>query len=76
MNIEKVEAAFRTLLHSWGSDTPPEATWAANEMMEAIIHPKPLKHTLLEMYSKECENLTEQEHEDMYTNFFNQIKGN
>lgn len=22
--------AMRTLLHSWGSDTPPEAIWAAN----------------------------------------------
>lgn len=26
--------ALSTLLHSWGSDTPPEAIWAANEFVD------------------------------------------
>ncbi len=26
--------ALSTLLFSWGGDTPPEAVWAANEMLE------------------------------------------
>lgn len=26
--------AIKTLLYSWGSDTPSEATWAANELLD------------------------------------------
>jgi len=28
--------ALITLLHSWGSDTPAEATWAANELLDWV----------------------------------------
>ena len=40
MVLEYVEKAFKTLLYSWGGDTPPEAVWAANEFMEAILFPE------------------------------------
>ncbi len=36
-NIEEFFLAFSTLLHSWGGDTPSEATWAANEMIDWIV---------------------------------------
>lgn len=26
--------AFKTLLWSWGGDTPPEAIWTANELLD------------------------------------------
>ena len=28
---------FRTLLHTWGGDTPSEATWAANELIDFLV---------------------------------------
>jgi hypothetical protein len=31
---DKFVEALSTLLHSWGGDTPPEATWAANELLD------------------------------------------
>lgn len=31
---DKFLAAIRTLMWSWGGDTPPDAVWAANEMIE------------------------------------------
>lgn len=32
----KIYKAFNTLLYSWGSDTPPEAIWAANDFLESF----------------------------------------
>lgn len=26
--------SLSTLFHSWGSDTPPEVTWGANELLD------------------------------------------
>lgn len=36
-NIEEFFKALATLLHTWGGDTPKEATWAANEMIDWIV---------------------------------------
>ena len=36
-NIEEFFLALSTLLHSWGGDTPAEATWSANEMIDWIV---------------------------------------
>ena len=35
-NGKLLKTALSTLLHSWGSDTPPEAVWAYNEMIGFI----------------------------------------
>ena len=40
MKLAHIKEAFKTLLYSWSSDAPPEATWAANEFMEAILFPE------------------------------------
>ena len=34
---EKLELAFNTLEHTWGGDTPAEATWAANEFIDWLV---------------------------------------
>ena len=34
MDVQLFKEAMNTLLSSWGSDTPPEAIWAANEFMD------------------------------------------
>lgn len=33
-NVDSFCEAITTLLYSWGGDTPPEATWAANELLK------------------------------------------
>jgi len=33
-NKEAFIKALSTLFHSWGSDTPPEVIWGANELLE------------------------------------------
>ena len=33
---KKLISAINTLLHSWGSGTPPEAIWALNEFIEFL----------------------------------------
>jgi len=32
-NPAEFKKALRTLLHSWGSDTPPEVIWGLNDMI-------------------------------------------
>lgn len=70
-NKEQLVQAFKTLLHSWGGDTPAEAIWAANEMMAAItgVEENQLQFTLEEEPHFE----TEKEYEMMWNNFFNQL---
>lgn len=36
VNKKKLKKAIDTLMYSWGGDTPQEATWAFNELMEAF----------------------------------------
>ena len=36
MNYELVEKFLSTLFHSWASDTPQEAVWAANDFLMII----------------------------------------
>lgn len=36
LNKKKLKNAVNTLLYAWGGDTPPEAIWAFNELMEAL----------------------------------------
>jgi len=35
-NKQSFLQAINTLLFSWGSDTPPEAIWAANELLDWV----------------------------------------
>ena len=35
-NIKKLKSIIRTLLCSWGGDTPPEVVWALNELIELL----------------------------------------
>lgn len=69
---EKLVSAFDTLVYSWGSDTPNEATWAANEMMEAITG-KDNVYVLLDKESEAFDALSETEQELMYENFISQL---
>lgn len=36
MDYATVESFLSTLFHSWGSDAPAEATWAANDFLKII----------------------------------------
>lgn len=69
---EKIEAAFNTLLFSWGSDIPNEIIWSANEMMEAITG-KENVYTLYETGSEDFQLLSETEQEEMFKNFLSQL---
>ena len=43
--LPKLSTCFQTLLFSWGSDTPPEAIWAANEFLNyQKLFNKELRH--------------------------------
>lgn len=35
--IKQMKGIFSTLLHSWGGDSPVEAVWTANELMEFFL---------------------------------------
>lgn len=39
----KFKEAMGTLCYSWGGDTPPEAVWTANELMELYCEMNMLK---------------------------------
>lgn len=36
MKIELIEEFLSTLFFSWGSDAPPEVTWAANDFLKIL----------------------------------------
>jgi len=53
---------FTTLLYSWGSDTPPEATWAANDFLKLLsaTHKELIGLEFKESYSDaDCEEHNE-----------------
>ncbi len=43
-NKKKLIGVLNTLIMSWGSDTPPEAVWAANELIDFIESETDLKN--------------------------------
>jgi len=59
MNHNKLQEAFDTLLYSWRSDTPPEAIWAANLFMQALLDTDNLPVILKEDFDEEDESNSE-----------------
>ena len=55
-SLKKLEETFETLLNSWGSDTPPEAIWTANNFLEFMILYWELEWNMDEKYFKEEED--------------------
>ena len=56
INIEALRSAFTTLIHSWGSEAPSEAIWAANEFA-AVLCPEFKEFFVEEIFSDPNEEI-------------------
>jgi hypothetical protein len=68
-NKKEFFAMLSTLLGSWGGDTPPEATWTANELVDWVE-----KEFGVKVESRFAEAYDEKAEEDHNDNVIEELK--
>jgi hypothetical protein len=68
----RFECFFGTLFHSWGGDTPQEAVWAANDLIDALN--ELFNFNIEDRYDVDCKTTQGRPWEDLSEEIYNLLK--